>query len=220
MERSSESLFIKKYLEYNKNMTTKLFLITLLSIAVLLVIPQVFACSIDGRPYFYVKTPELNNCYFVSYNENLSSDADIVKFINCNNLILSESDQQIFRNVINQFNKQFYVFASINIERQYNSEYLNFQNQIQKVNSDKCDCERYNNITRYDDWTIYVKSSDCEHNTMCQPIPPEGCFNRLTFDLLWSNPFIFLILFFVVIILVIIGIVFLIRFLIKKIKNK
>lgn len=142
------------------------------------------------------------------------------RYVNCDNLILSENDQQIFRNVINQFNKQYYGFASVNIEKQSDSEYANFQNQVDKINADKCDCERYDNVTRYDDWTIYVKSEECGRDTFCQVIPPEGCFNRLTYDLLWRNPFVLLIPFFVVPVAVIIGIVFLIRFLIKKPRKK
>ena len=210
-------------------MVKKLLLLTLFFASMLFLIPQVFACSIDARPYFYVKTPQLDNCYFVSHNENLSSDVDIIEFINnktesryvnCDNLVLSESDQQIFRNVINQFNKQFYGFGSVNIEKQSNSDYENFQNLVEKINADKCDCKRYDNVSRYDDWTVYVKLSDCGHDTACQAIPPEGCFNRLTYDLLWRNPFVLLILIFVVPITAIIGIVFLIRYLIKKSRNK
>jgi len=213
-------------------MIKKFFIITLFLVMILFIVPQIFACSITPFPYFSIRTSELNKCYFTSDNENLSSNVDIIEFINnkpeseyanCDNLVLSEDEQQIFRNVINQFNKEHYGFSAIYIEKQSSSEYINFQNRVEEINADKCDCERYDNVTRYADWTVYLKLSDCEHNTSCQAVPPNGCVVKLTYkekslfvSIMERYNFEQLILLFVGSITVIIGLVFLIRFLIKK----
>jgi len=169
----------------------KTFILLLFITIFCLSINQVYACSIDPTPFFYIKTNDLKNCHFTSYSENISSSDDIVEFIknrtssyeDCDNLVLTESEQEIFGNVINQFNKQYFYllnknyhgFASVNIEKQSNEEYAIFQHKIGKINSNKCDCRRYDNVTRHDSWTVYVKAGDCPIDSMCLDIPPEGC---------------------------------------------
>lgn len=209
-----------------------IFIFLLLTISLFLV-PRVFACSIDARPHFHIRTPKLDKCYFVSYEENLTPDTDVIQFINdrtkskyvnCEGLVLSDSEQQVFRKVINQFNKQYYGFGSVNIEKQSDSKYKKFTKQVEKINSDTCDCDKYANVARYGDWTVYEKLSKCGHDSMCQAIPPEGCPRRIPYDFFRDNPnlsmFISLFLYLLFFTGVIIMFMFLVKYLIKKLRNK
>jgi len=121
------------------NMSRKIIFI-LFVLAFYISVNEVYACSIDPTPRFYIKANNLKDCHFTSYNENISSDINVIEFIknripsyaNCNNLFLFENEQEIFSNVINQFNKQYYGFASINIEKQSNEDYDIFKMKLLK----------------------------------------------------------------------------------------
>lgn len=212
-------------------MAKKLFLIIIFLFAFYLLISNVSACSgIMEGVSFNIKTPELSKCFFYSYNDILTSDMNVIEFIedktksissvNCDALILTEDEQDIFRNVINQYNRGVYSFSSsFNIEKQSNQEYINLQEQIRKANSDKCDCKRYEDVNRYDDWTVYVELMDCRRDTACRIIPPEGCINGLTYNH-FNKPNYNPIILILISIAGIIGIIFFIRFIIKRSKRK
>ncbi len=161
-------------------------------LAFLISLPLGSTCTPDTRPYFEVRTPELRQCGFISNNENISSDTDMVAFIInrswfrtvCEGLYLNEEDQSIFRDVISQFNRRYNIFSATYIEKQSASQFSDFQSQVVRANSDLCDCVRYDNVSRRGEWTVYVSSRDCPTSSDCSAIPPEGCLNRY-FAMYW-----------------------------------
>jgi hypothetical protein len=186
--------------------------------AFLLTVNQASACSIDGRPYFNIIAPELENCYFVSFNEDVPPGVDINEFIknrtrtnNCDNLALNAEEQEMVRNAVNQFNKEYLGLGSVNFEKQSESEYLDFLEQARSINADQCDCEEFDNITRQGEWTVYRTPMVCGIDGTCAVIPPEGCLNRITQDLIRGrNPLLAGLLFIVLPIAVIIGLAYLV----------
>jgi len=175
---------------------------------------------IEIRPIFFIKMNNLSNCYFVSFNDNLSSDANITNFIKnknsrCENLTLNKDDEDIFRNIINQYNKDYHPYKFINIEEQSNENYFIFMREIEKTNLNECDCKSVYNITRLNNWTVYIESRDCGENA----IPPKGCPGRLS-KLFWKSSIVLLVLIFVVPIIIIIGLMSLTMFIFKKIEKK
>jgi hypothetical protein len=157
----------------------------------ILPINLVLACSVDGNPRFYIDAPNLKDCFFSSYNESLSSDVDIIKYINdkidkrkpwnarCHGLSLTDHEQETFRNAINRFNKMQYFFASIHFVKQSDEEYRAFIKHVDKTNADECDCVRLDILTRENNWTVYLESTDCEWGPDCIPRPPSHCGGRV-----------------------------------------
>lgn len=219
----------RKILKSNKRniLITILFFIIFSSLST----DPVLACSVVGGSNFIIKAPSLK-CKFALKRvyETIPSNASVIDFIksrtppyspdtNCDNLVLTANEQEIFRNIINQFNGP-HAFDFINIEKQSESEYLNLQKKVDKINADRCDCIRVDNVTQHGSWTVYEEIRDCPTAPDCQAIPPEGCFSRVVYDLLWGNPIVLLILFLAIPIGFIVGLTFLIRFALKKVKKK
>ena len=162
-------------------------LIVVIFLFTIFLLPITLACKPDSTPHFNIRTSEVNICTFSSYNEELSLDSSVIEFIanksnsrNCDNLILTVNDEEIFRNVINQFNKGRYPYATINIVKQSDEEFLSFQAETEKTNRNVCDCRGFSNVTRYDDWTVYVSSMNCDFDSNCQHIPPQVCIENPT----------------------------------------
>lgn len=158
----------------------KLFLIVFI-ITVFLPAPQVYACTPNPIPRFGIII-DSSYCFFYSSYENISADDDVVGYINnesrqpsdgCNDLVLTEKDQEIVRDMINERNKKRYFFAVIYLEKESDIEYADFQKFVVRINEDKCDCKSIGQIIRYDGWTAYVESEACAHDTMCQRILPD-----------------------------------------------
>ncbi|MFH1257087.1 MAG: hypothetical protein V1494_07410 [Candidatus Diapherotrites archaeon] len=202
-------------------------LIGLTLAAFCLFILQVYACSVDSSPRFEIKTAELSNCYFYSYNEDIPLGTDMQDFIknkaemrkgNCEGLTLNEAEQKTFREVINRLNKGLYLFGGINIVKQSEPEYLAFQKEAERKNSDACDCERIDNLSRYGEWTIYANLKDCPVTSYCALIRPKGC--SIYQDIFGLDPLLNLILppiFFIVLPVAIFALLF---FAYKKIRKK
>ena len=192
--------------------------LTHLLIVLVLVSEVVFACSPDARPHFRIIAPDVDNCYFTSVGENLSSEINIIDYMakktntyaDCNKLILTEKEQEIFRSAINRLNKELYKFSLIYIEKQSDLQYAEFQKKMENVNSDGCDCKKYANVSREDEWTIYVETSDCPNDPSCAMIPPEGCASRIMYDLTSTNSLVPLIII-IVFITLLIALFFLLR---------
>lgn len=61
----------------NYNMGKKIILI-LFVLVFYISVSQVYACSIDPTPRFYIKADSFKECHFTSYNENISYDTDVI----------------------------------------------------------------------------------------------------------------------------------------------
>ncbi|MFH1181459.1 MAG: hypothetical protein V1702_00715 [Candidatus Woesearchaeota archaeon] len=161
-------------------------------IMALLIVPSAMAgCWFDQRPLFKVKISEINYCSFISSREEVSADTDVAGFMKlrnqsgqfvCDNVVLTPDERKIFRDLINQFNKDSYLFSYVHIDKQADSAYEKFLEKIQKSNSNKCDCKYYSNVSRVSGWTAYIETEDCNHDDACKAIPPEGCLSRKVYD--------------------------------------
>lgn len=165
-----------------------IFIAVLIAVSIL---PQVMAACVDTRPVFKVKISEVIQCSFRSSSEDVTAGTDISKFIQqrnlsgqfvCDNVALTPDDEDIFRDTINHFNKDYYRFGTIHIDKQTDSSYENFLDKTYKSNLNKCDCKSYANITRTGAWTVYLEDEDCLHDDICRSIPPEGCLSRKYYD--------------------------------------
>jgi hypothetical protein len=158
----------------------------------MLIVPQVLAnCYTEPRAVFQVKLSETNQCSFRSLTEKVPAGADVANFMRlrnvsgqfvCNNIFLSADDSKIFIATINQYARNYYNFGSVHIEKQTSSAYENFLNKIYKANVDVCDCKYYGNITRNGTWTTYLEDENCNHDSACRAVPPQGCFSRKVYD--------------------------------------
>jgi hypothetical protein len=200
-------------------MKITLFVLTLLTL--LVTVNQASACSIDGTPYFFIKTPEVQDCYLrVLYDEVVPPGVDIIEYFEnkefiriryCDNLALTAQDNEMIRGVINHYtNEGRQHLVRVHFDKQSESEYIDFQREADRINADQCDCEEFDNVTRYGEWTIYQKPMVCGISGTCALIPPEGCLSRISYDLIYGrNPLLTVFLFYVLPVIVIIGLVYL-----------
>jgi hypothetical protein len=177
--------------------------------------------QVASRPVFNVITSQFDKCSFFPVALGISAKTDLdyymrdnnmVGYYTCSNLKLDEYEDQIFREVINQFANIRFYFSSANIEKQTDSEFISFQKKADSANADNCDCVLYSNITRYVGWTVYVKSENCQHDPSCATIPPDSCFQKKVYDVM-RNPKIMIP---VAIIVPFLGLMILLQFLKKE----
>ncbi len=188
-------------------------------------ITPIFACSIDPTPLFELKTSNVERCFFKSYNETIS--VDVVDFIkerdspyyqDCKNLTLSQNDKAIFKQTIERFNKEFYLWEHVYIQEQSNQEYINFLNVTEEKNANRCDCDKFSNISREGNWTIYKRGSAC--SSICGPSPPDGCFIENIAVHNSTSPIVIIIIGLCIFVGLCIGLIFLVRFFVKTPKKK
>jgi len=98
----------------------------------------------------------------------------------CGKLVLDEGEEQMIFGLINEIDSVDEEtlespYNLVVIKKQTNGEYSQFQEEVKRINSNKCDCSYVDNLTRKNGWTVYWQKTDCEIDSDCSRIPPDGC---------------------------------------------
>ncbi len=184
-------------------MKQKLSCIFILFLLFLTIVKPVFACSLILSKHFSIKNRDGSFCQVKLQYEDLVRTGDLNFYIQqnrddynkeCNRLSLSPGDKESIKTLIIQYQPQDSSFESrvwlqdIILETQSDLEYASFLQKTSTINNDRCNCERLTDVKRHANWTSYETKNVCGIDPSCQRIPPEGCFQRVIYDVFWRSP--------------------------------
>jgi len=126
-------------------------------------------CNVDHHSF--PKVDNSGKIIAIDYVDVNKSNIDVL----CPNISLTEEDKNIIFDFVDELKPNR---GYTNIEKQSDDEYSNFLNEMNKINSEICNCQKIILHGRNDSWTAYTNGfkETCSFSPACYQ-PPAFCFS-------------------------------------------